>query len=264
MTDEVRYAEEGHVATVTLNRPDRLNAFNQAQCLDLIAALRGAAQSEAVRAVVLCGAGRGFSAGADLKDSSAQNATPTRESIRMQLEDEYNPGILAIQRMPKPVIAAVTGFAAGIGVAYALACDLIVMGEHAFLQLPFANIALIPDGGACWQLVQRLGYARAFEIAVEGERISAARCIEWGLANRIVHDAEVLREARGWAARLAAKAPRAIAGTKQAMRFAESAASMVEVMQLEVRQQQACATSEDFHEGVRAFLEKRAAKFTGR
>lgn len=254
--DEIRYAEEGPIAVITLNRPAAVNAFDKAMRLAFIEAMRGAEQATSVRAVVIHGAGRGFSAGADLNE-----AVPL-DGVHTILEKEYNPGILAIERLPKPVIAAVHGFAAGIGVSYALACDLVVMGEQAFMQVPFAKIGLVPDGGLTWQLARRVGHRVAFEIALEGERLSAARCRELGLANRVVADGAVLDEAKAWARRLAEQAPIAMAGTKRALR-ASGSSSLEEILGIEARHQQECVTSSDFKEGVSAFFAKRPPRFTG-
>ncbi len=253
---DILYVEEGPVAVITLNRPETLNAFNRAARLGFIEAMRQAQSAKGVRAVVLCGAGRGFSSGADLTERM-----PVEETLTL-LDKEYAPGIQAIVSLPKPVIAAVHGFAAGIGVAYALASDLVVMGEKAFMQVPFAKIGLVPDGGLCWQLAQRLGHRVAFEIAMEGERLPAARCRELGLVNRVVAEDGVVAEAKAWAARLAAQAPIAVAGTKNALRRA-GGATLEDIMSLESRHQRECVLSADFNEGVAAFFEKRPPRFSG-
>ncbi len=253
---DILYCEDGPVAVVTLNRPEALNAFNKGARVGIIEAVQRAQSARAIRAVVLCGAGRGFSAGADLNEELPP------DGVHTVLEKEYNPGILAIERLPKPVIAAVHGFAAGIGLSYALACDLVVIGERSFMQVPFAKIGLVPDGGLCWQLARRFGHRLAFEIAMEGERLAAARCKELGLANRVVEEDKVLDEAKAWAARLASQPPIAMAGTKRALRAA-GAGSLEELMLLEAKFQQECITSADFKEGITAFFEKRPPRFTG-
>src|SRR5688572_2573040 len=193
----------GAVAIVTLNRPESLNGFTTELRLALKTALEEVAVDPAVRAVVLTGAGRGFSAGADLK------AEPMTAGavVERQLNEEYGAALRTIATMPKPVIAAVNGFATGIGGSFALVCDLVVMGQNAFFQVPFNKIALVPDGGMSWLLTERVGHRRAFEIAVSGERVPAARCLEWGLANRIVPDETVLDAAVAWATELCEAAP---------------------------------------------------------
>ena len=257
----VLYEQRGAVALVTLNRPEVLNSFNQALRLELAAALTRAAAEVTVSAVVLAAAGRAFSAGADLKAMNPRQVTG--EEVRRQLEDEYGAGIAAIMGMSKPVIAAVEGLVAGIGCAYMLACDLVVMAEDAYFTLPFHNIGLIPDGGINWLLERQLGARRAFELAVDCERVPAARCRELGLVNRMVPKGSAAEAALQWATQLAGRAPLAISHTKKLLRQAADS-SYSEALRAEAAAQMQCANSQDFREGVAAFLEKRPPRFSGR
>ena len=255
---EVLYEERGRVAVITWNRPDALNTFTREMRLGIVDALKKCADADHIRAVVLTGAGRGFSAGADLN-----GLPPAGVEVAAMLEKEFGPGILAIAELPKPVIAAVNGFASGIGAGYVLACDMVVMGEQAFLQLPFAKIGLVPDGGLTWQFAERIGPKLAFELALSGDRIPAARCIELGLANKAVPDAEILNEACALAERLADAAPIALAGTKRLLRRAPSL-DLAGAIREEGSIQKDCIDSDDFREGVKAFFDKRAPRFSGR
>lgn len=255
--DTVNYRQDGAVALITLNRPESMNAFTQEMRRDLASALVRAASNASVRAVVLTGEGRCFSAGADLKDASSKD-----QSIQQTLQTEYRPPLDCIASMNKPVIAAVGGSAAGIGMSYALACDLLIMADNAFLLSPFSTISLVPDGGLNWQLVQLLGYRRAFQLSVEAERISAVRCVELGLANRAVPAESLLDEAMNWARSLAERAPLSLAATKKAMRHAASG-SWASTFDVEAGLQDTLKESQDCAEGIAAFFEKRKAKFNG-
>ncbi|MGB5581419.1 MAG: enoyl-CoA hydratase-related protein [Woeseia sp.] len=253
----VRYEQDGAVAVITINRPDAMNSFNTALRLDLRAAFEHAEGDSTVRAVVLTGEGRSFSAGADLRSSM-----DSQKTVEQQLQSEYRPVFEAIARMPQPVIAAVGGSAAGIGLSYALHCDLLIMADNAFMLSPFSTISLVPDGGLNWMLVQQLGYRRAFQLSVEAERIYAPRCVELGLANRAVPAEDLLNEARAWARSLAERAPLSLAATKKAMRHA-AASDWASTFDIEAPLQVALRNSDDCKEGVTAFFEKRKANFTG-
>jgi 2-(1,2-epoxy-1,2-dihydrophenyl)acetyl-CoA isomerase len=256
----VSYELRAAVAHITLNRPAALNAFDQALRRQFAAALQRAAADPLVRAVALLAAGRAFSAGADLKEM--QSTRRADSEVRRQLEEEYAPGVHAIAGMAKPVITAVEGLVAGIGCAYMLASDLVVMAEDAYFTLPFQNIALVPDGGITWMLERQIGARRAFEIAVECERVPAARCLELGLVNRVVPKGAANETASQWAERLAQRAPLAVMHTKRLLRQAATL-DFAQGLRNEVLAQEQCIVSADFREGVTAFLEKRAARFGG-
>ncbi|MGO9321058.1 MAG: enoyl-CoA hydratase/isomerase family protein [Solirubrobacteraceae bacterium] len=252
------------VATIELNRPQALNAWNAQLGADLLAALRGAAEDDAVRALLVTGAGRAFSSGADLKDISGGDVTPDgRPDVYRTLTERYHPIMHAIREVPKPVIAAVNGPAVGIGCSLALCCDLIIAAESAYFLLAFVNIGLVPDGGSSLFVPTRVGMARASELAMLGERLGAAQALEWGLVNRVVADERLHEEAAALAARLAGGPTRSYAGTKRQLNN-WLYARMDEQLELEARIQQEMAGSADFLEGAMAFLEKRPARFSGR
>ena len=258
MSEEVlSYEARGATAVITIRRPDAMNAFNARLRRELGAALERAAADDAVRVVVLTGEGRCFSAGADLR------AGPANTDAEATLQQEYRPIFETLATMRQPVIAAVAGSAAGIGMSLALACDLVMMADDAFLLAPFTNIALVPDGGLCWFLVHQLGYRRACELGVEPARLGAARCVERGLANRAVPAASLMDEALGWAEALAERAPLAVAATKKAMRLA-AASEWAATFDVEAGEQKSLRRSADHREGVAAFFEKRKPRFEGR
>jgi len=257
----VALERSGAVAVIAFDRPKGLNAFDEATRLAFLEHLRTVQDDDDIRAVVICGNERSFNVGADLKEFMGDEVSGAE--IKQQLGTEYFPAYDAIGRMPKVVIAAVRGPAAGIGMSLALQCDLLVMGENAYLMSPFANISLCPDGGANWLLPSRMGYKRAFEAAIECRKIPAKECLELGLANRMVADDDVFEEALGWATDLAKRAPLAIATTKKAMRSSPGM-SYQEIFALEADMQVANVDSDDFREGVEAFLNKRPPQFQGR
>jgi len=250
-------------ATILLNRPDSLNAWNKQFGVDLLEAVRRVTDDDAVRAVCIRGAGRAFSSGADLRDGGAGDLTPEgHPDVRKRLHELYHPIIEGIRHMPKPVLAAVHGPAVGIGCSLALCCDLIVASESAYFLLAFVNIGLVPDGGSSLLVPSRAGFSRAAEMAMLGERVPASRAQEWGLINRVVADDAFDDEVLSLTQRLAAGPTRSYAGTKRQLNN-WLYRGMSEQLGLEADIQQEMAATGDFAEGVTAFLQKRAAGFQG-
>lgn len=258
MANTVLYEQQDNVAIISLNRPDSLNGFTTELCAELLQAFEKAQSDEGIRVIVLTGEGRAFSAGADLKQGFVGDRT-----TQGKLLFEYAPVLTAIAEIPKPVIAAVPGFAAGIGLSFALHSDLLVMADDAFLLSPFTTISLVPDGGANWLLVRQLGYHRAYQLSIESERVTAERCLELGIANKVV-PASNLREASvAWAGELSKRAPLSLAATKKVMRHAMDH-DWHSCFTMEAQEQQKLRESEDAKEGVDAFFEKRAPNFKGK
>jgi 2-(1,2-epoxy-1,2-dihydrophenyl)acetyl-CoA isomerase len=259
----VNLHRDGAAATIELNRPEALNAWNGALGDELLDAIRSVAGDDEVRAVVLTGAGRAFSSGADLRDVSSRERTPDGHvDLRSLLNERYHPIITTIRTMPKPVLAAVNGPAVGIGLSLALASDLVVATESAYLMLAFVNIGLVPDGGSSLFVPTRVGLARAAEMAMLGERVTAAQALEWGLINRVIPDAEFADEVAALRDRLASGPTRSYAGTKRQLNH-WLYTRMDEQLAFEADIQQEMAASGDFAEGVAAFIEKRQAAFGG-
>ena len=260
MYETVMVERHGPVALVSLNRPDSLNSFNKALRRDLLLAVRDVNDDDSVRVVVVTGAGRAFSAGADLADVPEDKATFRVED---QLNGEYKPMLMEIHEAPKPWISAINGPCAGIGSALGMVCDLTVMAENAFIYQAFAAISLIPDGGATWHLVRTLGRKRAYEVIVTGEKIRADKCLQWGLCNRVVPADKLLEDTLVWAQELANKAPLSLRYAKQALNAAIEE-SVSDTISGEAKLQHVCMGSEDAQEGVVAFLQKREPVWQGR
>lgn len=253
--ETVKYEKREAVALISFNRPEVRNAFNAKMTEDILKALVQAKDDPEVRAIVLAGEGLSFSAGADL--SSRDNKWVDTEAA---LVEGYLPSLKEIMAMPKPVISAVNGAAAGIGSAYAMACDLTIMSEDAYILQAFSNIGLIPDGGANWFLTNTVGYKLAYQIAIEGERIDSKRCLELGLINKIVSKEDLLNEAVLWADKLTERSSQSLKLTKQIMRKALDS-SYEDIYDLEAKTQNTLIGSKDNIEGVTAFMEKRQPNF---
>ena len=253
--ETVKYEKKDSVVLITFNRPEVRNAFNAKMTEDILEALVEAKNDSNIRAIVLTGEGICFSAGADL--SARDNKWSDTEAA---LIEGYLPSLKEIMEMPKPVISAVNGAAAGIGSAYAMACDLTVMSEEAYILQAFSNIGLIPDGGANWFLTNTVGYKLAYQIAIEGERIDAKRCLELGLVNKVVAGENLLAEAISWADKLSLRSSQSLSLTKKIMRKSVDS-SYEDIYDLEAKTQNTLTGSEDNIEGITAFMEKRQPNF---
>ena len=253
---EVEITREGAVQTITLNRPDVLNAFNRALHAGLRDALKEARDDE-VRAVVITGAGRGFCAGQDLTEFQAM------PSIRDSLEETYHPNIRAIRALEKPVIAAVNGACAGAGLSLACACDIRIAADNAAFVPGFIGIGLVPDSGGSFFIHRLLGAARAFEWMTSNRRLTAAEAHAWGLVSEVVEADALSARAAELAATYAAMPTRAVGMTKRLFDNADTA-TLEEQLALEGQLQAAATQTEDFREGVTAFGEKRPPNFSGR
>jgi 2-(1,2-epoxy-1,2-dihydrophenyl)acetyl-CoA isomerase len=261
---QILYTKENRIATITLNRPEKLNAYSEVMVHEILAALADARDDEAVRAVIITGAGRGFCSGGDVSRDFQYPSRYRGHRLESMLEMRENMDQLVtfLQRFDKPVIAAVNGPAVGIGCSLALAADLVVAARSAYFLLAFVNIGLGLDGGASQSLTARVGHARAMEMAMLGERIGAEQALDWGMANRVVDDEQLRLTVAELAQRLAAGPPGSYATIKRTINVC-TYAGFAENLDLEAQLQQERADSKDFMEGVVSFIQKRPANFTG-
>ena len=246
------------IATITLDRPDALNALTVPLKTELLAAFRTIARDRAVRAVVLTGAGRAFCAGQDLKERLEPDAAP----LAIEVRERYNPIITAMRRLDQPIVGAINGVAAGAGASLAFACDIRLAAEGASFVLAFGRIGLVPDSGATWFLPRLVGPAKAAELALLGESLSAADAERFGLVARVVPAEALADESRAVAARLAGLAPRAMALTKRALERSWSV-DLDAALEDEAYRQGIAGATADHTEGLAAFLDKRPPRFTG-
>ena len=258
MTDTVvRVATDG-VLTLTLNRPDALNSFNVEMKESLLAAFKDAARDKSVRVVVVTGAGRAFSAGQDLKERQA----PGVADLGTELRARYNPIVLAMRKLEKPVIGAINGVAAGAGISVALACDIRIAADNASFIEVFARVGLVPDTGSTWFLPRLVGYAKAAEMMFTTDPVDAATAERIGLVNKVVPADQLMQETHALATRLAQAAPLALGLAKRALNRALEA-RLEEQLEFEAQLQSIAGRSKDHAEGVAAFVEKRSARFSG-
>jgi 2-(1,2-epoxy-1,2-dihydrophenyl)acetyl-CoA isomerase len=250
------------VATLTLNRPERLNAFTALLHEELAAALQDLTNDDSVRALIITGAGRGFCAGQDLSERKPIHGGAQRD-LGAGLERYYNPLIRHLRELEKPVVAAVNGVAAGAGAGLAFACDIVIASQSASFIEAFSRIGLVPDAGNTWFLPRLAGSARAMAMALTGDAVPAERAAEWGLIWKVVPDDALMSEARAIAVRLAQGPTRALGLTKRALNRSTTN-DLDAQLDLERDLQREAGLGEDYHEGVAAFLEKRPPRFNGR
>ncbi len=262
-TEELLVERDGGVLTLTLNRPERLNAISGPMLGALAAELARANADPAVRAVVLTGAGRGFCSGLDLRARAGDDGGGDGEANAPRLFDLRDSPPMALHRMDKPVVCALNGPAAGYGMDLALGCDIRIASDRAKLGAVFVRRGVLPESGGVWYLPRLVGWAKAAEIAFMGDVLDAQRSLELGLVNRVVPHDELMAEAAAAAARIAANAPYAVQATKRMMRLAqdETFETAVDHSYLHLG---AMFRSEDFREGMAAFLERRDPEFRGR
>ena len=258
MFDTLNINDSNGIRTISLNRPESLNAFNAGLRSELLTVLQSSAQDSKVRVLVLRGNGRAFCAGADLTE-----VHPSGQTVDQRINNEYKPLLLTITECPTPVIASVNGAAAGIGCALAMACDLVIMSESAYYYQAFSALSIIPDGGVSWHLPRQVGSKRAYELMVTGERLYADECLRLGLINKIAADEALVQETTEFAQQLLTRAPLSLRHSKETIKRAAQL-NLADTISMEAEIQKYLYTTEDHAEGKAAFLEKRKPEWKGK
>jgi 2-(1,2-epoxy-1,2-dihydrophenyl)acetyl-CoA isomerase len=261
--ESILYEPHDHILTITLNRPDKLNAFTHTLLDELTHAFSQAEADSSVRVIVLTGAGRGFCAGQDLAYAVEEGALDEQFSFAQHLRAHYDPLILGMRACPKPIIAAVNGVAAGAGMSLTLACDYRIAVDTASFTQAFVKIGLIPDSGSTWLLPRLIGLTRALDMMLTGRKVDAAQALEWGIVNRIVPADQLMETVYQLAAEFAAAPTTTIGLIKQSVEFAAHS-TLEAALGKEAELQDLAGKTADYREGVTAFLEKRPPHFTGK
>jgi len=259
MYKTILFEQIENVLKITLNRPEVYNACNEEMLIELQDAFKKAAEDESIRCVILTGAGKAFCSGQDLKDFNEKKST-----FKEAIDKKYNPLVKQIAYLPKPVICAINGVAAGAGISLALACDYRIAVESATLTEVFINIGLVPDSGSSFFLPRLVGYAKAFEMCVTGDKITATEAKEIGLVNKLVSGNSILMKSAEITARNFASRPTKAIGMIKNILNRSFETSLDEILEIESSNQDIAGNTEDFKEGIAAFLEKRKAKYTGK
>jgi 2-(1,2-epoxy-1,2-dihydrophenyl)acetyl-CoA isomerase len=257
MFETISYETRGKTAWITLNRPDKLNAFNAVMHKEMAAAIKEAGKDDSVRALVITGAGRAFCSGQDLSES------PEGADYSDILRKGYNPMVKALVGLEKPVIGAINGVAAGAGMSLALACDFRIASEKASFIEAFIHVGLVPDAGSMYFLPRLVGHAKAMELAVLGDKVNAAQAKEFGLVNKLVSEEDFVMEVETFAEKLAHMPTKAIGLIKRYINKSWES-DLNEVLEYEAQAQKIAGESHDHQEGLAAFLEKRKPSFTGK
>tara|TARA_B100000902_G_scaffold356330_1_gene369907 strand:- start:6753 stop:7526 length:774 start_codon:yes stop_codon:yes gene_type:complete len=253
--ETIKLQKKDRIGTIILNRPDVLNAFSEQLIWDLQEATKNLKEDNDIRVVVITGAGKGFTAGADLSETNT-----SWTSVKDSLFRGFLPIFENIMQMPKPVIGSINGPAAGIGAAIAMACDLRIMSEESYILSVFSNIAVVPDGGLSWFLTRYMGYTKAFEYAIEAKKITADECLHFGIANKKVPSEALESDTIAWAKKLAKRAPQSLSNTKKIMRNALEK-GYLDTYNEEAEIQNGIFGNEQNKEAIKAFFEKREPNF---